>query len=194
MKKILSKIHHNWLRKKQKINLLSLNKPVFIHPSAKFNFQQNIELGKYSRIGPECHLDGEGGLIIGEGTILGPKVTILTSSHSYEEGNLLPYGFQDVLKPVVIGKGCWLGFGVMIVPGVTIGDGTVVAMGSVVTKSLGSGVLIGGNPAKVIKEIDRGSELGRIIESGKFYMQEIHTKSLVRKNRSSLIYKKLIIE
>lgn len=194
MKKIIKYIYNNWRRKKQRLELLSLDKPVYIDNTAKFNFHERIKIGKYCRIGPNCHLDGEGGINVGDGSIFGPKVSILSSSHNYQEGNLLPYGFIDVKRPVIIGKGCWLGWGVMVVPGVTIGNGSVIAMGSVVTKDIEAGVLAGGNPAKVIKKIQREIGLDELILNENYYLEEIYNKKLFRDNRSEITYKNLIIE
>lgn len=73
---------------------------------------------------------------------------------------------RNINLPVQIGKNCFIGARSIILPGVTIGDEVVVAAGSVVTKSFGSNVVIGGNPAKVIKKVKTG-KLGIIKEDWK---------------------------
>ncbi len=91
-------------------------------------------------------------IYIGDHTMLGPNVTVATAGHP-----LLPELREKAYQynmPVHIGKNCWLGAGVLVVPGVTIGDNTVVGAGSVVTKDLPSGVIAVGNPARVLREIN----------------------------------------
>lgn len=173
LRKQIKKIYNKWLRKKQRVHLLKINKPVYIDPTATFNFHKGITLEKYTRIGPNCHIDGEGGVVVGEGTIFAPHITILSSSHDYQnEEGLLPYGFKDVKRNVTIGKGCWLGWGAMIVPGVMIGDGAIVAMGAVVTKDVPSGALVGGNPAKVIKQAHNQKRIDQAIVNQYYYLKD----------------------
>jgi len=82
---------------------------------------------------------------------LRPGVHISTATHPLERAQRI--AMLESGKPVTIGNDCWIGGGTIINPGVTLGNNVVVASGSVVTKSFGDNVLIGGNPAKIIKEI-----------------------------------------
>lgn len=178
-------LYNKYLRQKQRLNQLgSIGKPTFIETSAVFRFNKNINIGKFCRIGKNCHIDGEGGVEIGDGTILAPNVVILSSSHNYDQDILLPYDATDVKRKVVIGKGCWIGWGVMIVPGVTIGDGVVVAMGSVVTKDVSSGSIIGGNPAKVIKERVNNHNLHKLTSDESYYIKSLYEGDLLRRNKN----------
>lgn len=90
-------------------------------------------------------------IYVGDSTMLGPNVVLATAGHP-----ILPEirekGYQ-YNAPIHIGKNCWLGAGVIVLPGVTIGDNTVVGAGSVVTKDLPSGVVAVGNPCRVLREI-----------------------------------------
>lgn len=90
-------------------------------------------------------------IYVGDGTMFAPNVVLATAGHP-----VLPVlrekGFQ-YNAPVHIGKNCWLGAGVLVLPGVTIGDGTVIGAGSVVTKDIPAGVVAVGNPCRVIREI-----------------------------------------
>lgn len=90
-------------------------------------------------------------IYVGDHTMIGPNVIIATGGHP-----ILPplreQGYQYNL-PVHIGRNCWLGAGVIILPGVTIGDNTVVGAGSVVTKDLPANVVAVGNPCRVLREI-----------------------------------------
>ena len=93
-----------------------------------------------------CYLQAGNGITIGEGTIWGPNVTIISANH----GDIETGGAWIVSdKPVSIGKNCWLGANVTVLPGVRLGDNTVVGAGAVVTRSYPAGdTIIVGNPAK----------------------------------------------
>ena len=90
-------------------------------------------------------------IYIGDNTMLGPHVTIATASHPIDP-ELRRQGLQYNL-PVRIGRNCWLGAGVIVMPGVTIGDNTVIGAGSIVTKDIPSGVVAVGNPCRVLREV-----------------------------------------
>lgn len=90
-------------------------------------------------------------IYIGDNTMLGPNVVIATAGHPIDP-TLRSKGLQYNL-PVRIGRNCWLGAGVIVMPGVTIGDNSVIGAGSVVTRDIPSGVVAVGNPCKVLREI-----------------------------------------
>ena len=90
-------------------------------------------------------------IYIGDYTMLGPNVTIATAGHPIDSG-LRRRALQYNL-PVRIGRNCWLGAGVIVMPGVTIGDNTVIGAGSVVTKDIPSGVVAVGNPCRILREV-----------------------------------------
>ncbi len=90
-------------------------------------------------------------IYVGDCTMFGPNVTVATAGHP-----ILPELREQGLQynvPVHIGRNCWLGAGVVVLPGVTIGDNTVVGAGSVVTKDLPAGVVAVGNPCRVLRPI-----------------------------------------
>ena len=91
-------------------------------------------------------------IYIGDYTMLGPNVVIATAGHPILP-ELRPLAYQYNM-PVHIGKNCWLGAGVIVLPGVTIGDNTVIGAGSVVTKDIPANVVAVGNPCKVLREIN----------------------------------------
>ncbi|MBO5496940.1 MAG: sugar O-acetyltransferase [Oscillospiraceae bacterium] len=93
----------------------------------------------------DTHID------IGDYTMIGPNVVLATAGHPILPG-LREQGLQ-YNAPVVIGRNCWLGAGVLVMPGVTIGDNTVVGAGSVVTKDLPANVVAVGNPCRVLRKI-----------------------------------------
>ncbi len=91
-------------------------------------------------------------IYIGDYTMLGPNVTVATAGHP-----ILPELREKCYQynmPVRIGKNCWLGAGVIVLPGITIGDNVVIGAGSVVTKDIPSNVIAVGNPCRVLREVN----------------------------------------
>lgn len=91
-------------------------------------------------------------IYIGSYTMIGPNVTVATAGHP-----ILPELREKAYQynmPVHIGKNCWIGAGALIMPGVTIGDNSVIGAGSVVTKDIPSNVVAYGNPCRVAREIN----------------------------------------
>ena len=112
---------------------------------------RKIYVGKQSKIGrPGCYFGGLGTIRIGDYVRLGPNVGILSSNHDLYNRD------RNIPEPVVIGDYCWIGMNALIMPGVTLGPSTIVGGGAVVTHSFPQGyVVIAGNPARVIKELDK---------------------------------------
>lgn len=90
-------------------------------------------------------------IYVGDNTMFGPNVTLATAGHPILP-ELREQGYQ-YNAPVRIGKNCWLGAGVIVLPGITIGDNVVIGAGSVVTKDLPSDVVAVGNPCKILRKI-----------------------------------------
>lgn len=125
-------------------------------------------LPKTSRILPPFHIDrakcmeiGEnvfinhgltcmssGGITIEDGVMLGPDVALLTTNHDLDDIQVLKF------KRITLKEKCWIGARAIILPGVTIGEGAVVAAGAVVTKNVEPKTVVAGNPARVIKKIE----------------------------------------
>lgn len=91
-------------------------------------------------------------IYVGDYTMIGPNVVLASAAHPIAP-SLREKNYQYNM-PVHIGKCCWLGAGVVVLPGVTIGDNTVIGAGSVVTKDIPSNVVAVGNPCKVLREIN----------------------------------------
>ena len=91
-------------------------------------------------------------IYVGDYTMLGPNVVLATAGHPILP-ELRPLAYQYNM-PVHIGKNCWLGAGVIVLPGVTIGDNTVIGAGSIVTKDIPANVVAVGNPCRVLREIN----------------------------------------
>ena len=91
-------------------------------------------------------------IYVGDYTLFGPNCVIATASHPIDP--VLRQEAYQYNLPVHIGKNCWLGAGVIVCPGVTIGDNTIIGAGSVVTKDIPSGVVAFGNPCRVHREVN----------------------------------------
>ena len=89
---------------------------------------------------------------IGHNVMIAPNVQIYTATHPLEAK--ARNSGKEFAKPISIGNDVWIGGGAIICPGVTIGNRVVIAAGAVVTKNIPDDVLVGGNPAKVLKEIE----------------------------------------
>lgn len=146
---------------------------------ARFVFPKRIQLGAWVRIGKRCYFNGEGSITIGDGTVFAPEVVILSSTHRYDQENYLPFDQHDEFRKVTIGRGVWVGHRAMIVPGVTIGDGAIIAMGAVVSKDVDCGEIVGGNPAKSIGH--RDTELMRkLVNNESYYIRQVTEHGLKR--------------
>ena len=111
---------------------------------------EHIRLGRNVFINQNCTMYDLGGIDIGSDVMIGPNVSLITSSHP-----IAPSQRREavIARPIVIGKNVWLAAGVTVIGGVTIGDNSVVAAGSVVTKDVPPDSLAAGNPARVIRSI-----------------------------------------
>lgn len=114
-------------------------------------FSKNIVIGNNSGIGEKCEILGK--CTIGDNVLMAPECIIYTRNHNFMDKNELIVN-QGVTEefPVVIGNDVWIGRRVIILPGVNIGNGAIIAAGSVVTKDVPPYTLVGGNPSKIIKE------------------------------------------
>lgn len=110
---------------------------------------KNIVIGKNVFFNSGCKLQDQGGITIGDGTLLGHNVVLATLNHSLD-----PAHRKDIIPaPICIGENVWIGANATVLPGVTIGDGAVIAAGAVVTKDVPKNAIVGGVPAKIIKNI-----------------------------------------
>lgn len=126
---------------------IKLGKGTKIHMWANFFKPSGISIGEDTLIGDHCFLDGRASLKIGNHTDIASQVLIYNSEHDLEAGD-----FGVITAPVEIGDYVFIGPRVIILPGVKIGDGAAIAAGAVVTKDVGPLVIVGGVPAREIKE------------------------------------------
>lgn len=115
------------------------------------NIGEKIKIGNNVGIGEFAYLGGSGGLEIGDECIVGQYLSCHPENHNYEdlETSIRHQGVNR--KGIKIGKNCWIGSKVTILDGVEIGDGCILAAGSVITKSFPDNSIIGGVPAKLLK-------------------------------------------
>lgn len=113
---------------------------------------KNITIGNHSYLNKECIIDAcHGRISIGNNVGVAYRCQLLTTNHDYSDGNKRTGKVSGA--DIVIEDGCWIGAGAIILPGVTIKNGAVVAAGSVVTKDCEENCLYAGNPARKIKEL-----------------------------------------
>lgn len=113
------------------------------------DFGKNITIGKDVFINSGCHFQDQGGIMIGDGALIGHNVVLVMINHDLnpEENRKNHYA------PITIGAHVWIGSNATILPGVTLGDWAVVAAGAVVTQDVPPRTVVGGVPAKVLKVI-----------------------------------------
>ena len=117
----------------------------------------HVHLGRNIYANAGLKLVDDTHIYIGDYTMLGPNVVIATAAHPIDAG-LRRKGLQ-YNKSVRIGKNCWLGAGVIVMPGGTIGDNVVIGAGSIVTKDIPSNVVAVGNPCRVLREVTEQDRL-----------------------------------
>ena len=143
----------------------------FITESAALYPKENITLGGKVYIGENVRIFAEGGLKIGAYSKIGEDCLIMTTNHNYKTTTRIPYDHIDVAQSIEIGKNVWIGARSLILAGVKIEDGAIVAAGSVVTKSIPKYAIVGGNPAKIIGWRDK-ENYDRLEKEGMSYPQE----------------------
>jgi acetyltransferase-like isoleucine patch superfamily enzyme len=108
-----------------------------------------IRVGRNVFVNQNCTFYDLGGLDIGDDVMIAPNVSLITAGHPLEPSQRR----TTIGRPIVIGKNVWIAAGATVIGGVTVGDNSVIAAGSVVTKDVPPNTLVGGNPARVIRPI-----------------------------------------
>ncbi|PIB36954.1 maltose acetyltransferase [Reichenbachiella sp. 5M10] len=130
---------------------------MWIEPPFYCDYGYNIKLGHKVFMNFNCCILDVCEVRLGNNVLLAPNVHIYTASHPLDAKTRAEW-LEDG-QPVSIGNDVWIGGGAIICPGVTIGNGVVIGAGSVVTKDVPDNVLVAGNPAKVIRQIDNSDHI-----------------------------------
>ena len=132
----------------------SCGSDLMIYPSVYIIFSRRIKVGRRLAMNINTYMDGRGGITIGDNVLIAPNCVIASCEQSFEDPHVPIFKQPVKYAPIVIGNDVWIGANAFIKCGVTVGDGCVVAAGSVVTKDVPSYAVVGGVPAKIIKYRD----------------------------------------
>jgi acetyltransferase-like isoleucine patch superfamily enzyme len=136
---------------------VTIGRGTLIKPTSYYgrSLGEGLRMGVRSSIGPFGYVGCSGFISIGANVLIGPRVSMHAENHRFQETGV-PIREQGVaLEPIAIEDDCWIGSDVVLLGGVTIGRGAVVAAGSVVTRSVAPGEVVGGVPARAIKSRER---------------------------------------
>ena len=112
---------------------------------------KNITIGKNVFLNMGCKFQDQGGIFIDDGALIGHNVVLATLNHAMDPADRATM----IPAPIHIGKRVWIGANATVLPGVTIGDGAIVAAGAVVTKDVPENTVVGGVPARVMRKIGK---------------------------------------
>lgn len=129
----------------------SVGEIITIEPSFHCDYGGNIYVGENFYANYDCVILDVAEVRIGNNCLIGPQVGIYTATHPVKASER--YNGLELGRPVTVGDNCWIGGHATINPGVTIGSDSVIASGTVVVKDVPQGVVVGGNPARVLKVI-----------------------------------------
>jgi maltose O-acetyltransferase len=121
----------------------------------KISAPENVSFKSNIYFGPGGRISAEGGFEVGNNCSISDNLLVYTWNHEYKNGKTIPFDTRRELKPVKLEDNVWIGSRVTIIPGVTVGEGAIIGMGSVVTKDVPPLAIVGGNPAKVVKYRDK---------------------------------------
>lgn len=143
----------------QKILRVNAHVPWPVHWTSHVTDPNKIERGtRTPGLARGCHIDGRNGIKFGDNVWIGPYVSIVSMNHNVND-------FRQYKKspPITINRDCWLGVGAIILPGVTLGEHTIVAAGAVVTESFPDGnQVLAGIPAIIVKSLPKYHEINII--------------------------------
>lgn len=121
-----------------------------LFPPFYTDYGGNITVGKDVFLNSGCHFQDQGGIVLGDGALIGHNVVLATLNHDEDPAQ------RHILHPapIVLGKNVWIGANVTVLAGVTIGDGAIVAAGAVVTRDVPPNTVVGGVPARILRNIE----------------------------------------
>ena len=121
-----------------------------LFPPFYTDFGKNIRIGRGVFINACCCFQDQGGIVVGDGTLIGHRVTVATINHGLRPDERHIHN----IAPVNIGRNVWIGAGAVLLPGVTVGDNAIIAAGAVVSRDVPPSSIVGGVPAAVMRMID----------------------------------------
>lgn len=127
----------------------ALDPTSYVQIPVHINHAEFVTIGKNVYINHACSMLALGTITIEDDVLIGPKANLLSEGHPLDPNNRKAM----IVKPIVIKRNAWIGAGATILPGVTVGENAVVAAGAMVNKDVPANTVVGGIPAKVIKEI-----------------------------------------
>ena len=162
--KITMELNNKYHTKEEIIQLMSeltgqkIDESFGMFPPFYTDCGRNIHIGKNVFINAGCKFQDQGGIYIEDGVLIGHNAVLATINHMEDSEKRAGMIFQ----PIHIEKNVWLGANVTVLPGVTIGEGSVIAAGAVVTKDVPANIIAAGVPAKVIRKVKKDTEKGEI--------------------------------
>ncbi|WP_081165230.1 sugar O-acetyltransferase [Lactococcus garvieae] len=129
----------------------STGESIYVNPPLQVDYGFNTHIGENFYANVDCIFLDVAPITIGDDVLFGPRVSLITPMHPIDAGVRLRG--LEYAKPITIGNRVWLGASVIVNPGVSIGDNTIVGSGAVVTKDLPANVIAVGNPARVLRKI-----------------------------------------
>lgn len=132
-----------------------------LFPPFYTDFGKNITIGKNVFINSGCHFQDQGGIVIGDNTLIGHNVVLATINHDLNPANKR----KNHYAPINIASNVWIGSNSTVLSGVTIGEWAVIAAGAVVTRDVLPYTVVGGIPARVIKTVEKGESQNESISN-----------------------------
>ena len=123
----------------------------FVQPPFACDYGSNIAIGDHVFVNFNCVILDCARVTIGDGTQIGPGVQLLAADHPRDAETRRE--LLELARPISIGSNVWIGGAAVVLPGVSIGDDSIIGAGSVVTRDVPSGVLAFGNPCRVVREL-----------------------------------------
>ena len=137
-------------REYKRNNFRFLGEGAVIHKTVSFIAPQRVVIGKCAYIASGCCISALGGFHLGNYSGLGAGTKVLTTEHQHCGAECIPFGKMRFIKPVYIEDYVWVGANVNILPGVRIGEGAIIGLGSVVRRDVPAMAVVMGNPAQVV--------------------------------------------
>lgn len=150
LKPAVDNYHLNLLKNKFKY----LGENIVFKGGGSIYHEENIMIGNHVQIGENYFLMGIGGIEIGDGTIISRNCCLHSGNHDFKYSDIIPYNKEYLTEKITIGKAVWIGQNVNILPGVTIGDGAIIGMGTTVSKDVKPYEIVVGMGQRVLGKRD----------------------------------------